>query len=620
VRTLFDSSWKHYAVALAATGAALAVRWLLDPWLGPGNPALTLFGAIAVAVWFGGFGPALLAAVLGYVGANYLFIEPRGVFSLQAPVDWVLLAGYAMSSGLVIGLGGAMNAAHRRAGAAERELTGRVADLQASGEALREAKERVQIIMDTAPVAIAWTGADMKLRAANPIFTKWFGIDPARLPGLELEAVIGPDAMRETEPYARRVLAGEEVRYERLAKVAGGAERWIGVSLAPTGPEGRADGWVTIMIDLHERWLAEAKMRRAEQRKDEFLALLAHELRNPLAPIRNAVAILRRKDSLDPEVGWSRDLIDRQVEQLARLVEDLVDIERIAGGTLVLRKEHVALDGVVDMALETTRPEVVGAGRRLSVVMPAEPVWLYADPSRVAQALSILMKHSVRSMPAHEPVGLQAWTEGANVALAIDHGHAGMPPDEDIGFSMVRGIASLHEGTLEMIGADGRNQLVLRLPVAAVPASAEARPPRGALTGCRVLLADDNRDSVDSLQRVLEHLGCEVQVAYDGMTALAAAERVQPHVAVLDIGMPGMDGHQAARILRERYGAAVSLIALTGWGQEGDRQRALRAGFDHHLTKPVDPAALHDLLLEVTQNEKNTQRTGAARLAGGRAG
>jgi signal transduction histidine kinase/CheY-like chemotaxis protein len=421
--------------------------------------------------------------------------------------------------------------------------------------------------------------------------------------GRQLAEVIGAEQMRGIEPYIERVLAGEAVEYERLAKLKGLGERWVHWRYTPT-----AEGWVAIGTDIHDRKLAEEALKAEHRRKDEFLAALAHELRNPLAPIRNAVAILARKGSQDPEVAWSQAVIERQIESLSRLIGDLVDIERIAQGNLRLHRERVALESVIDMALESSRPHVNAGGHHLSVLLPSERAVLEADAARLSQAFATLLKNAAKHTPAQGTISLSAAVEGGEVVIAVEDSGAGLEKPArvfaegaGVGLRLVHGIISLHRGRIEARSAGpGRGtEFVVRMPHAQERAVLRQATSHYRSRPVRVLVADDNRDAADSLQRVLALFGHEVRVAYDGATALRIGAEFRPRVAVLDIAMPGSDGYEVARSMRREQGTEVTLVALTGWGQESDRRRAMEAGFDYHLTKPVDPATLNEVLGQV---------------------
>jgi len=473
-------------------------------------------------------------------------------------------------------------------------------------------ESELRIVTDAMPAAAVRCARDHSFLWVNPRYATWLGRSVPAIVGRKLAEVIGPEAMREIEPYIQRVLKGEQVQYERLARFPGLGERWLHWSYTPTD-----DGWVAIGTDIHDRKLAEEALKAEHHRKDEFLAALAHELRNPLAPIRNAVAILARKGPQDPEVAWSQSVIERQIEHLSRLIGDLVDIERIARGNLALQRERVPLEVIVDMALESSRPHVTAGGHRLSVLLPSERAMLEADPMRLAQALATLLKNAARHTPAQGAISLSAAIEGGEVVVAVEDSGAGLEAASagrlfaegaGVGLRLVHGIVALHRGRIEARSAGpGRGtEFVMRLPIArgaTTPRSVAERPNVAAYNPItapvRVLVADDNRDAADSLQRVLAMFGHEVRVAYDGASALRIGQEFRPRVAVLDIAMPGSNGYEVARAIRSQQGKAITLVALTGWGQDADRRRALESGFDYHLVKPVDPNALNQLLSDV---------------------
>ena len=468
----------------------------------------------------------------------------------------------------------------------------------------------LRIVAQHMPAAALRCSRDLRFLWVNPHYARWLGLPAEKIVGRPMAELLGPRAMRDLRPLIERVLKGEHVDYERVVDFPAMRQRWVRSVYTPThDAAGAVDGWVAVAIDVHDRKLAEQSLKEGERRKDEFLAVLAHELRNPLAPMRNAVAILGRKGTLDPEVTWSRGVIERQIEQLTRLIDDLLDIERISRGRFELRTERVPLEAVVDMAIESSRPQINAAGHHLSVLLPSERVLVDADPSRLAQALATLLKNAAKHMPNRGNISLGASAEGSEVAVTVSDDGVGFEKESEpgVGLQLVRGIVALHRGRLEA-RSEGRgrgSEFTVRLPVAsgeAREAPAPAYAPAGQAS-LRVLVADDNRDAADSLQRILSLYGHEVRVVYDGVAALKVGQEFRPRVAVLDIGMPGTDGYEVARTFRRKLGPEVKLVALTGWGQAADRKRAAEAGFDHHLTKPVDPGSLNDLLLRVLHRD-----------------
>jgi signal transduction histidine kinase/ActR/RegA family two-component response regulator len=368
-------------------------------------------------------------------------------------------------------------------------------------------------------------------------------------------------------------------------------------------------------------------LRDADRRKNEFLAILAHELRNPLAPIRNSLHVLKRKNPQDATTRRATEMMERQVNYMVRLVDDLLEVSRISIGKIELRKQPVEVSAIVRDALETSRPLVEAAGHYLRLEFPPEPLVVEGDEVRLTQVVANLLNNAVK----YSERGGRIWLgvrrdRDAAVVYVRDLGR-GIPPDKlprvfdlfmqvdqdpreshgglGIGLTLVKRLVEMHGGTVEARseGLGKGSEFVVRLPlsaglpVPAAPSGADSQPlqfPR------RVLVVDDNRDAADSLRMLLELLGAEVVVAYNGADAFDALAAHRPAVVLLDIGMPGMDGFEVARRIRRdpRY-RDVTLIALTGWGQDDIRDRARAQGFDHHLTKPADPEFLQDLLSSI---------------------
>jgi PAS domain S-box-containing protein len=385
-------------------------------------------------------------------------------------------------------------------------------------------------------------------------------------------------------------------------------------------------------IDITERKVSEDERRRLNaelaqslRRKDEFLATLAHELRNPLAPIVTALEVLRLKAPADPQMRWSRDVIERQVRHMTRLVDDLLDVARISTGKAQLRIERVELSGIVHHAVEGVRSIIDTAGHSFSVSLPPGPLLLDADPTRLSQILANLLSNAAKYTPPRGNISLAAREENgeavisvsddgiglsscdlesifsmfAQVAPAIDRSQGGL----GIGLALSRGLVELHGGAITATSPGPRqgSTFTVRLPLAARVGVTGGCAPRqdGArdLVPLRVLVVDDNLDAAESLAMLLQMDGHVTAMAHDGQRALEMAQSFNPQVILLDIGLPLMNGYEVARRVREQaWGRGIKLIAVTGWGQEKDRQQAVAAGFDHHLTKPLDPGRLAALL------------------------
>ena len=376
---------------------------------------------------------------------------------------------------------------------------------------------------------------------------------------------------------------------------------------------------------LLERDHAARALEEADRRKDEFLATLAHELRNPLAPIRNSIHILRLTAADEPFANLY-EIMERQVSYMVRLVDDLLEVSRITRGKIDLRKERVELATVIHAAIETTRPLIESGRHELTIELTQEPLFLEADPVRLAQIFANLLNNAAKYTDEGGHIWITVSCEQGAAVVAVRDNGVGIPAASlprvfdmfmqgaarrgegglGIGLTLARTLAEMHGGGIEArsAGTGHGSEFVVRLPVSAPTGPAPldvARPDAVAVQGpTRILVADDSRDAADSLRALLELLGAQVRVAYDGPTALNAFSSYRPEVVLLDIGMPGMDGLEVARRIRQRPESRdVTLIALTGWGQEKDRHNSAAAGFNHHLVKPVDFEALQELLKAV---------------------
>jgi two-component system CheB/CheR fusion protein len=388
---------------------------------------------------------------------------------------------------------------------------------------------------------------------------------------------------------------------------------------------------LSLIRDITDRKLAEEALREADRRKDEFLAILAHELRNPLAPIRNAVQILRMKETADPDLRWAHDIIDRQTRQLTRLVDDLLDVSRITQGKIELRRERIELAALLERAVETSRPALEAAGHQLAVIFPEEPLAVMADLARMEQVLSNLLNNAAKYTPPGGNIHLSAGREGEEAVIRVGDDGIGIPPEMlssifemfaqvdtslermqgglGIGLTIARRLVEMHGGTIAAVspGLGEGSELTVRLPLA--PRAEAAPDPRAAeaapAAALRILVVDDNEDSAESLAMLLQLTGHEVRTAHSGPEALAAAEEHRPDLVFLDIGMPGMNGFEVASRLRQQPETRnVLLVAMTGWGQEEDRRRSKEAGFDQHLVKPLDPRDLEELLARVPSRRR----------------
>jgi PAS domain S-box-containing protein len=865
----------EYGVALVAVAVAVLVRWLLDPWLSRHFPFHTLYAALAVTVWYGGYRPALLAVVLGFLAVHHLLIDPRRVAAFQQGSDGLGLVRYLATSFIIIGFGQAMHISRRRA----EDQAARTREAEV---ALQAALQQLQIVTGSMEALVTRCSRDFRYLWVSKPYADWIGRPIEEIVGRPIIEFIGPEAFEQLRGRFEQVLAGNKVQYEAEVNYRGLGRRWINAVYTPTlDPAGVPDGWVAVVLDITERrqmeealreseqrfarfmqqlpglawikdlqgryvyandaalkafpcsrdglygktddevfpaqtaarfkdndrkalasetgvqaietlqhadgivrhavvskfpilgpagrpalvggmaiditdrlraeeglaeseqlfrqlaesinevfWMAdpqvkeilyispayervwgrscrslyeqprsfldgvhpedrervrvaalekhlrgqatdeeyrvvrpdgsvrwvrdrafpvsdgggrvyrmagivdditekkcaEEALQEANRRKDEFLATLAHELRNPLAPSRNAVEVLRLSELSDPRSRLARDIIDRQVRQMARLVDDLLDVSRITRGKVQLRKERIELAAVVQTAVEATRSFIEASGHQFTVTLPPEPVTLDADPIRLAQVFSNLLNNAAKYTERGGHIWLTGERQSGDIVVSVRDTGIGIAAEHlphlfemfsqvvpalersqgglGIGLALVRGLVELHGGAVEARSAGpGRgSELIVRLPVADAPAPTRPEPSGAGQDSrpgskWRILVADDLPDSVDSLEIMLRLMGHDIQTAHDGLEAVQAAATFRPDVVLLDIGMPKMNGYEAARCIREQpWGQDIFLVALTGWGQEEDKQRARAAGFDHHLTKPVDPEELLQLL------------------------
>jgi signal transduction histidine kinase/CheY-like chemotaxis protein len=391
--------------------------------------------------------------------------------------------------------------------------------------------------------------------------------------------------------------------------------------------------------DVSERKkLAEAlgdtvsELKAADRQKNEFLATLAHELRNPLAPVLNAVELLRVKDLPEEEAIWCRDVLERQLKQMARLLDDLLDVGRIASGRFELRTQPVELASVIETAIETSRPHIDAAGHRLVVDMPSKAMLIDGDYARLAQVFANLLNNAAKYTPRGGAIRLVAAREDSRGVVRVQDNGSGISPEllprifdlfvqEEystgselgglgVGLTLVRKLVELHGGSVEArsAGRDQGSEFIVRLPLISEPALPEKAG--GAFAAAtrrwRMLIVDDRAEQTRTMRMLVQRMGHETHIASDGASALRILEEFPCDVALIDIGLRGMSGYDLARRIRERPKfKGMVLIAQTGWGRDEDRQRSREAGFDHHLVKPIDRRLLAELLADP---QKNTLR------------
>jgi PAS domain S-box-containing protein len=424
---------------------------------------------------------------------------------------------------------------------------------------------------------------------------------------------------------------GKVIDYELTARARDGKETVVSYSATTFHDRDRKlQGVFAAARDVTERKRYEQSLRLADQRKDEFLAMLAHELRNPLAPIRNSLEILSMPGVDAETAARTREMMGRQVQNLVRLVDDLLDVSRVMQGKIEQRREHVDLGSIVACAIETVQPLMEAQGHELTVTLPSKPLFLDADPVRLAQVVGNLLTNAAKYTEAKGRIALIATREGNEAVLRLQDNGIGIAADIlprifelfvqvdhaatrsqgglGIGLTLVKNLVEMHQGSIEAHsdGLGTGSEFVMRLPLSKdeggrMKDESETEPihPSSFILhpSKRLLVIDDNQDAANSLAMLLRMQGYEVRVAHSGAEALALTRSYTPQVVFLDIGMPGMDGYEVARKLRLQPGLhSVVLAAVTGWGQEEDRRRTTEAGFDHHLVKPPEPKAVQHVL------------------------
>jgi len=517
-----------------------------------------------------------------------------------------------------------------------------VTERKRAEEALSRSEEQLRLIVENAvEFAIFSTDPQLRVTRWNVGAERLLGYTEAEVLGQPADIIFTDDDRARGAPQTevRQALTEGRAMDDRLHRRKDGSTFWASGVLMPMLASGAVVGFVKILRDqsrarqtqeqlemsraelveaLRQREAAHGALEVADAAKDRFLAVLSHELRNPLASIRSAAQALQTAQLDDPRRVRAADILDRQSAAMKALLDDLLDVSRLRLGRLELRRGHVLLSEVIDMAIETTRPAIEAGAHRLDVVLPPEPVVLDADLVRLSQVLSNLLANAAKYTPQAGHIALKAAVDGQTVVITVTDNGIGMEAGSiddmfgmfvqetdvpgtrglGIGLALVRSIVELHGGSVQAT-SPGRGQgsvFTVRLPLIQVAPSAEPQPlpadePAEAPPGIapRVLVVDDNADAAWSIATLLQISGCEVETCSDGPSAVAAARQVMPDVAVLDIGMPGMSGHEVARRLRAMPGGKdVLLVALTGWGQEADRQAAAEAGFDAHLVKPVE--------------------------------
>jgi PAS domain S-box-containing protein len=620
-RKILERIWASlpkYGLALLLVVVAVPLRVWLHAAMGESGFAI-LFAAVLISAWMGGVGPGLMTLAIMHVIDAYWFHTPSRALVEPNITSIVTVSVYYLVVATVGVLSQMRRSAQRR-------------EMDQQYEAVSQ-RERLRATLTCLADGVLVTDLQGHLTLMNPAaeaMTAWNIAEANGRPWWEILALRRDDRQDDLENPIERALQDGGVVHETTPLVLAsrsGRTIPIAYSAAPVrDQQGNVTGVVLIFRDESERRRTELALRNADRRKDEFLATLAHELRNPLAPISLGLELLKMSTD-DPQAAEEiRNMMQRQTQHMVRLIDDLLDVSRITRGKLELRKSQVELAKIVCNALEATRPLVEDAAHQLIVRLPEIPLLLYADANRLTQVLTNLLNNAAKFTPREGRIELTVQGTGSEAVITVSDSGIGIPADQldcvfdmftqvssgsenshaglGIGLTLVKRLVEMHGGMITVHSRGHNLGTSFRLQLPALPApptsiggdnlNGHAKVP---IARRRILVVDDNMDALESLSLLVTRMGNEVCRAHDGLEALQAAERFQPEIVLMDLGMPNLDGYEAARRMRqEPWGRAVTLVATTGWGQDDDRRRSAEAGFDRHLVKPIDVAELRELL------------------------
>lgn len=640
-----DRRCHPYLLATGAGLAASALQWLIQPLIGGRVPFLLVPVVLLIGLLLGSRASIIVIAI-GAINL-ILLMSPLGGSVLKLQTDVTSLCLYLILTVGAAMLGAKLRVATARAADTERRL---LLAQENTGMGVFELDYRA---------GTAYLSSGLSRLLGKPVFD-------GPIPLSEWLASLDQQHREGSAQSIQERVARGELKYEREMTVLlpDGRTRWllsrITLELAADGTLSRAYG---ATVDITERKVLDEKLAAAhleleeqrkreqerliaaDQRKDEFLATLAHELRSPLAPIRQAVMVLESVGLDEIRRRKSLQIMERQVERMAQLLEDLLDVSRVSRGTVQIKRTQASLYAVIDAATETSKPLRDEKNQELSIAVPEHDVGVNIDSLRISQVITNLLANAAKYSEEGSKIFLDVAVSGLDVSIKIRDTGIGLSPEHierifemfaqapegltrsqgglGIGLSLARSIVQLHGGRL-FAQSDGLGrgsvfevflpEVICRLPdFGRVEGEQRARRKQTALRSpAQVLIADDNCDSAETLAELLRLAGHEVHVAFDGVQAVDIFARTKPELVMLDVGMPHMSGLDAARNIRAMQdGASVTLIAITGWGQELDRQRTTQAGFDLHITKPIDPKTLHAIISAVQDGQPLESPTAA---------
>ena len=607
----------RYAWALGVVCLAIVLRVWLHPVLGNQSAGFFL-AAILICAWIGGLVPSLIGQTMIWAAQWYWFTPSAKTPWRPTLGDLLFIVSYYLVGSTVAVLSELRRKAQQRARAQQAEAVSQREQLRATlscmadGVLVTDERGRLTLMNPAAEVMTGWTMVESRGRRLPEFFTVRREEDDQSIDDPIDRVLDEGRVLHATAPLMLTSRAGQKIP--------------IAFSAAPVrNAAGGITGGVLIFRDESDRRRIEEALRNADRRKDEFLATLAHELRNPLAPISMGLDLLQMAGH-DPQASAEVcAMMARQSQHMVRLIDDLMDVSRITRGKLDLRKRPVDLTEIVRNAVDANRPMIEASRLQLVVRMPDGPTLLYADPNRLTQVFSNLLNNAAKFTPPEGRIELLAESGGGNVTVSVADSGIGIPADKKefifdmftqiesgsdgtpaglgIGLTLVKRLVEMHGGTVtvESGGENLGSRFSVELPI--MPHTPVSSSSKNSGSGTlesnrrRVLIVDDNDDALASLSMVVRALGSETFDAHDGLEAVESAGRYHPDLILMDLGMPNLNGYDAARRIRQLpWGHEVLMAATTGWGQEEDRRRSMEAGFDFHLVKPIELAAVQELL------------------------
>jgi PAS domain S-box-containing protein len=625
----------RYGVGLSLTLVAVLLQWTLVQWVGARVPFLIFIPTLALSAALLGRGPACIVLVAGLLHGS-IVLPPFGELAIAGFADRVSLFAYGAVGLLFIYFGGMVRSITQRAAEAEQDL---FAERLRTQDTAREHDARFRIAVDTSAVPFTiltpvrdGSGriADFRWTYMNAAAAAAFGLPADQLIGRAVGDVL-PGTWNEPDLFARYVEVSEQHASQtfELHSQANGIEGWFHVVASSL-----QDSVVVWFADVTAQKQQENMLRAADRRKDEFLAMLAHELRNPLAPISAAAELMERAPLDDQRLKQTSRIITRQVRHMTDLVDDLIDVSRVTRGLVTLSRSPQDLKSIVANAVEQVRPIITARRHHLGIDLTAAPAMVLGDRNRLVQVVANLLNNAAKYTPDGGAIELRLTVGDGHAELAVSDNGIGIAPELQaqvfdlfsqaertadrsqgglgLGLALVKSLIGLHGGEVECssAGPGAGSRFTVRLP--SLPAESgmierrrRPREPKASAASLRIMVVDDNADAATMLAMFLETLGHEVAVEHDPVRALERVRGIAPDACILDIGLPGMDGHELARRLRALPETAdILLIAATGYGREHDHAAALAAGFDHHLVKPVDTKRLSELLADGAQRRQ----------------